>query len=151
MDFNYNRYIFAVPGLPNFLTSDLVTLNNNLSISHSPPLLAAGSIRNAENREYLLAQNQGARWTSFFITLESLYKNDKRSFCMYRILKDVFETLKLLFAIFMSIDSNDGIGVWDFIMLSMSSFEVRLVRTNYFLWSVYIYRKLLHFFYRIPL
>ena len=57
------------------------------------------------------------------ITLESLYKNDKRSFCMYRILKDVFETLELLFAIFMSIDSNDEIGAWDFIMLSMSLFR----------------------------
>ena len=35
-DVTYNRYIFAVPGLPNFLTRDLVTPNNTLSIVHSP-------------------------------------------------------------------------------------------------------------------
>ena len=58
-----------------------------------------------------------------FITLESIYKNDKRSFCMYRILKDVSETLELLFAIFMSIELNDEIGALDFIMLSMSLFR----------------------------
>ena len=47
-DLNYNRYIFAVPGIPNFLTRDFVTLNNTLSISHSPRPLAAGPIRNAK-------------------------------------------------------------------------------------------------------
>ena len=41
--------------LTNFLTRDLVTLNNILSISHSPRPLAAGPIRNAENMESLLA------------------------------------------------------------------------------------------------
>ena len=29
------RYIFAIPGLPIFMTFDLVTLNSTLSISHS--------------------------------------------------------------------------------------------------------------------
>ena len=41
LDFNYNRYIFAVPGLPSFLTRDFVTLNNTLSLSKSTRLLAA--------------------------------------------------------------------------------------------------------------
>ena len=34
LDFNYNRYIFAVPGLPSFLTRDLVTLD--IDITQSP-------------------------------------------------------------------------------------------------------------------
>ena len=50
-DLNYNRYIFAVPGLPSFLKSDLVALNNTQLISHCPRPLAVGSIRNAENME----------------------------------------------------------------------------------------------------
>ena len=48
---NYNRYIFAVPGLPNFLTRDLLTLNNTPSISHIPRPLTARPERNAENLE----------------------------------------------------------------------------------------------------
>ena len=39
----HNRYMFAVPGLPIFLTRDLVTLNNILSISHRPRPLAVGA------------------------------------------------------------------------------------------------------------
>jgi len=53
-DYNKNRYIFVVQGLPNFLTRDLITLNNTLSISYSQRPLAAGPIRNAENIESLL-------------------------------------------------------------------------------------------------
>ena len=53
-DLSNNRYIFALPGLPNFLTRYLVTLNNILSISHSPRPLAAGPIRNAGNMASLL-------------------------------------------------------------------------------------------------
>ena len=45
-------------GLPNFLARDFVTLNNTLTISHSP--LAAGPIRNAECMEFLLAIAQKA-------------------------------------------------------------------------------------------
>ena len=52
--FHYNRYLFVVQGHPNVLTSDLVALNNTLSISHSPHPLAAGPVRNAENTESLL-------------------------------------------------------------------------------------------------
>ena len=33
---NYSRHIFAVPGLPIFLTRDFETLNITLSISHNP-------------------------------------------------------------------------------------------------------------------
>ena len=36
LDFNYSRYIFVVPGDPNFLARDLVNLNYTLSISYSP-------------------------------------------------------------------------------------------------------------------
>ena len=52
------RYIFVVQGLPNFLTRDLVTLNNTLSISHSPRPLAAGTIQNAKIMESLLRMQQ---------------------------------------------------------------------------------------------
>ena len=40
--------------LPIFLTRDLVTSNNTLSISHSPRPLAAGPIQNAKIMESLL-------------------------------------------------------------------------------------------------
>ena len=43
-----NRYIFAVPGRPNFLTRDLVTLNYTLSTPYSPRPLATGRTRNAK-------------------------------------------------------------------------------------------------------
>ena len=52
--FQCNRYIFAVPGLPNLLIRDLVTLENTISISHSLRPLTAGPIRIAENMESLL-------------------------------------------------------------------------------------------------
>ena len=51
LGFNYNWYIFAVPGLSNFLTRDLVTLNYTLSISHSPHPLTTVPKRIAENME----------------------------------------------------------------------------------------------------
>ena len=51
LDLSYNQYIFAVPGRPNFLTCDLVTPNNALSMLHSPCPLATGPIRNDENME----------------------------------------------------------------------------------------------------
>ena len=57
-DYNSNRkiywYIFVVQGLPNFLTRNIVTLNNTPLISHSPRPLAAGSIRNVKTMESLL-------------------------------------------------------------------------------------------------
>ena len=58
-DYSSNRkksywYIFVASGLLNFLIRGLVTLNNILSISHSPFPFAAGPIRNAENIEPLL-------------------------------------------------------------------------------------------------
>ena len=40
-----------VHGHPNFLTRDLLTLDNTLTISHSSHSLAAGPIRNARNME----------------------------------------------------------------------------------------------------
>ena len=51
----YNQFISVVPGLPNFLTRDLLTLNNSLSIPHSPRPLTTGPIGNVENMESLLA------------------------------------------------------------------------------------------------
>ena len=42
------RNIFVLQGVPNFLTRDLVTLNNTLPISHNPYPLAARPRRNAE-------------------------------------------------------------------------------------------------------
>ena len=48
------RYIFALSGFPNFLTRDLVTMNNTQSISHSPRSLGAGPIRNTETMRSLL-------------------------------------------------------------------------------------------------
>ena len=58
LDLSYNQYI-AVPGRPNFLTCDLVTPNNTLSMSHSP--LAAGPIRNDENMKSLLVTGNRSR------------------------------------------------------------------------------------------
>ena len=57
-DLNYNWYIFVSQELPNFLSRDLVTLNNTLSISHSPRPLAAGTIQNAKIMESLLRMQQ---------------------------------------------------------------------------------------------
>ena len=57
-DFNYNRYIFVMSGLPNFSTHDSVTLNTTLSISHSPRPLTAGPIRYAESMASLLVKVQ---------------------------------------------------------------------------------------------
>ena len=59
--FYYNQYIFVMPGFFNFLTLALLTLNNTLSISHSPRPLAAGPIRNSEVMESLLCKRKLAQ------------------------------------------------------------------------------------------
>ena len=56
-----NRYIFAVLGLPNFLTSNLVTLNNTLQISHSLRPLATGTIK-LQNAEDIESPNYRLTW-----------------------------------------------------------------------------------------
>ena len=60
------RYIFVVQGLPSFLTRDLATLNNTLSILHRPRPLAAGPIGNAEIIESLLTmiRSHSLNWFS---------------------------------------------------------------------------------------
>ena len=63
--FAYNRYIFVVQGLPNFLTRELVALNNTLSISQRPRPLAAELIRNAEIIESLLHMSHMIRLKQF--------------------------------------------------------------------------------------
>ena len=56
LDFWLKSVYFRRARTSHFLTRDIVTLNNKLSRSHSPRPLAAGSIRNTENMESLLAK-----------------------------------------------------------------------------------------------